>query len=284
MRRFVIFFTVALFVAFVGAVYWVGDILTRPSRVETGFPPTDLGGHTLTFRSGTGTALSGWFFPGISGRGAILLLHPIGSNKRRMLPRAQFLIHEGFSVLLIDLQAHGESSGERITFGYREAADVDAATEKLKELAPGEKIGAVGISLGAASLLFSDVNSSFSAIVLESLYSTIDEAVTNRLQIYLGSSGSLLAPLLLSQLKWRLGISPDKFRPIDLVSQLRVPVMIVHGTEDRHTTLLEAERVFAAIPEPKEFYRVRGAAHIDLHAYDSDEYEQRMVSFFAHYL
>ena len=75
MRRFVIFFTVALFVAFVGAVYWVGDILTKPSRVETGSPPTDLDGHTLTFRSGTGTTLSGWFFPGISGRGAILLLH-----------------------------------------------------------------------------------------------------------------------------------------------------------------------------------------------------------------
>ena len=107
MRRFVIFFTVALFVAFVGAVYWVGDILTTPSRVETGSPPADLGGHTLTFRSGTGTVLSGWFFPGISGRGAILLLHPIGSNKRRTLPRAHFQMPDGFSVLLIDLQAHG---------------------------------------------------------------------------------------------------------------------------------------------------------------------------------
>lgn len=284
MRRFVIFFTVVLFVAFIGAVYWVGDILTRPYRVETGSPPTDLGAHTLTFRSGTGTTLSGWFFPGISGRGAILLLHPIGSNKRRMLPRAQFLIHEGFSVLLIDLQAHGESAGEHITFGYREAADVDAATEKLKGLAPGEKIGVVGISLGAASLLFSGVHSSFSAIVLESLYSTIDEAVTNRLQIYLGSLGTLLTPLLLSQLKWRLGISPDKLRPIDLVSQLRAPVLVIHGTEDSHTTILEAERLFAAIPEPREFYKVRGAAHIDLHTYAGDEYEQRIVSFFAHYL
>jgi len=61
-------------------------------------------------------------------------------------------------------------------------------------------------------------------------------------------------------------------------------VLIVHGTEDRHTTLLEAERMFAAIPEPKEFYTVRGAAHIDLHTYASEEYEQRIVSFFAHYL
>jgi fermentation-respiration switch protein FrsA (DUF1100 family) len=284
MLRFITLFTVVSFVVFVGAVYWVGDILTKPSRVETGSPPTDLGGHTLTFRSGTGTILSGWFFPGISGRGAILLLHPIRSNKREMLPRARFLIHEGFSVLLVDLQAHGESSGERITFGYREAKDIEAATEKLKDLAQGEKIGAIGISLGAASLLFSGDHSSFSAIVLESLYSTIDEAITNRLQIYLGSPGSLLTPLFLSQLKWRLGISPDKLRPIDFVSQLRVPVLIIHGTEDNHTTLLEVEQLFAAIPEPKEFYRVHGAAHIDLHTYSGKEYEQRIVCFFAHYL
>ena len=201
-----------------------------------------------------------------------------------MLPRARFLRHEGFSVLLVDLQAHGESSGERITFGYREAKDIEAATEKLKDLAQGEKIGAISISLGAASLLFSGDHSSFSAIAFESLYLTIDEAITNRLQIYLGSSGSLLTPLLLSQLKWRLGISPDKLRPIDLVSQLRIPVLIIHGTDDHHSTLLEAEQLFAAIPEPKEFYRVHGAAHVDLHTYAGKEYEQRIVSFFAHYL
>ena len=284
MFRFISLFTVISSVLFVGAVYWAGDILTKPSQVETGPPPTDLGGHNVTFRSGTGTTLSGWFFPGISGRGAILILHPIRSNKRDMLPRARFLIHEGFSVLLIDLQAHGESSGKRITFGYREAEDIEAAIRKLKDLAPGEKIGAVGVSLGAASLLYSGEHNSFSAIVFESLYSTIDEAVTNRLQIYLGSLGSLLTPLLMSQLKWRLEISPDKLRPIDLVSQLQAPVLIIHGTEDRHTTLLEAEQLFAAIPEPKEFYRVRGAAHIDLHKHAGGEYEQRIISFFARHL
>jgi len=217
MLRFIVLFAVVSFVLFVGAVYWVSDILTKPSRVVTGLPPTELGGRNLTFQSGAGTTLSGWFFPGISDRGAILLLHPIRSNKRDMLPRARFLIHEGFSVLLVDLQAHGESSGKRITFGYREAKDVEAAIKKLKDLAPGEKIGAVGVSLGAASLLFSGEHNSFSAIVFESLYSTIDEAVTNRLKIYLGSPGSLLTPLLLSQLNWKLGIPPDKLRPIDLV-------------------------------------------------------------------
>ena len=61
-------------------------------------------------------------------------------------------------------------------------------------------------------------------------------------------------------------------------------MLIIHGMEDRHTTLLEAEQLFAAVPEPKEFYKVHGAAHIDLHKHAGDEYEQRVISFFARYL
>jgi hypothetical protein len=44
-----------------------------------------------------------------------------------MLPRARSLKEPGLAVLLIDLQAHGESEDERISFGYREAAEVRAA-------------------------------------------------------------------------------------------------------------------------------------------------------------
>jgi alpha-beta hydrolase superfamily lysophospholipase len=55
-------------------------------------------------------------------------------------PRAQFLNALGFSILLVDLQGHGETEGDRdrISFGHREAADVHASVEKLKELTYSE--------------------------------------------------------------------------------------------------------------------------------------------------
>jgi fermentation-respiration switch protein FrsA (DUF1100 family) len=73
-------------------------------------------------------------------------------------------------------------------------------------------------------------------------------------------------------------------RPIERVSLLRCPVLVVHGTEDRHTTMQEAERLFAAAPAPKEFYAVTGAAHVDLHTFGGKEYERRVGGFFAHHL
>src|SRR6266404_7654435 len=232
MRRVLLAAVVAVLGLFVAGVFWAGDFLTKPVRASTGVPDSALHARTLTFDSLSSAKLSAWFVPGISGAGAILLLHSVRSNKRAMLPRAQFLSALGFSVFLVDLQAHGASEGERISFGYREAADVHASVEKLRELAPGERIGVLGVSLGAASLLLSDVQPLLAAVVLESLYPTIEEALENRLHIYFGAVGSWLSPLLLAQLSPRLGVTPAQLHPIERVPLLRCPVLVVHGTED----------------------------------------------------
>lgn len=268
----------------IGVVFWAGDLLTKPARTPTGVPEPALRARSLTFDSVSGAKLSAWFASGSSGAGAILLLHAVRSNKRSMLPRAQFLSALGFSVFLVDLQAHGESEGERISFGHRESADVLASVAKLQELAPGERLGVLGASLGAASFLLSDVQPLVDAVVLESVYPTIEDAVANRLHIYFGEVGPWLSPLLLAQLRTRLGVAPSQLRPIERVSLLRCPVLIVHGTEDRHTPIQESRRLFAGIPTPKEFYALAGAAHVDLHAYGGEEYERRIGGFFARHL
>jgi fermentation-respiration switch protein FrsA (DUF1100 family) len=212
------------------------------------------------------------------------LLHSIRTNKRAMLSRAAFFKRQGYSVLLVDFQAHGESEGDRITFGYREAKDVQAAVEKLNELAAGEKVAALGVSLGAVAVVLSDARGSLSAVVLESPYGTIEESLSNRLRIYFGVVGPLLTPFLLAQLEPRLGVSPSQLRPIDRISALRSPLLVVHGTDDRHTTLEEAQKFYASAPQPKEFYAVEGAAHVDLHAFSPRAYEERVGRFLARYL
>jgi fermentation-respiration switch protein FrsA (DUF1100 family) len=284
MRRALLATAIAVLGMFVAAVFWAGDRLTWPARTATGVPDPALGARALAFDSASGAKLSAWFVPGDPGAGAVLLLHSVRSNKRAMLPRARFLSGLGFAVLMVDLQAHGESEGERITFGYREAADVHAAVEKLHELAPGERIGALGISLGAASVVMADVQPMLAAVVLESLYPTIEDAVDNRLRMRFHAAGPWLSPLLLAQLGPRLGVTPAQLRPIERIPLLRCPVLVVHGTNDRHTTVREAERLFAAAPTPKEFYALSGAAHVDLHAFGGKEYERRIGAFFARHL
>lgn len=65
-----------------------------------------------------------------------------------MLDRARWLHDEGYSSLLIDLQAHGESTGNHITGGYLEKHDVASAVKFARNRHPTESIGVIGVSLG----------------------------------------------------------------------------------------------------------------------------------------
>lgn len=266
------------------AVVWAGHVLTRAVRAETGIPPPALAASRLAFPSPSGALLSAWFIQGEPRAGAVLLLHSVRADKRSMVGRARFLKALGFSVLMVDLQAHGESTGERITFGHREARDVDAAVRRLLQLAPGERIGILGTSLGAAAAVFAQAKPKYSAVVLESLYPTIEEAVEDRLRLYLGSFGPWLAPLLLTQFEPRLGVRPDQLRPIERIGEIAAPILLVHGSEDRHTSLTEARRLYDAVRAPKTLYVVEGAAHVDLHAHSTAEYEARVGAFLLSHL
>lgn len=201
-----------------------------------------------------------------------------------MLGRAKDFQKLGYSVLLIDLPAHGESAGTSITFGFREAEGVRASLHFLRESLPGEKVAIVGVSLGAASFVLADISPPPDAVVLESMYPTIEEAVTNRLRIKAGELGAALSPLLLSQLPWRLGIHPEQLRPIDHIAAIQAPILLAAGTEDRHTTIAETERLFRAASPPKELWLVSGAGHVDLYGFDPRAYDAKVTPFLAEHL
>lgn len=284
LRRLAAFGALGMLVALCGALWWTGDQLTRPARGPASEPPPELNARSIRFASGSGAQLDGWFIPGQRGAGAVLLLHAIRADRRSMLPRARFLAALGYAVLLVDLQAHGESEGERITFGFREAMDARSAIGKLRQLAPGEKLGAIGVSLGAAALVQSGANDMLAAAVLESMFPTLEEAIENRLRMRFGVLGPPLTPLLLAPLPAWLGFSASQVRPIEQIAKLGAAVLILHGAEDRHTTPAEARRLFGAAAQPKTLQVVSGAGHTDLHTHDPRGYEARVTDFLALYL
>jgi alpha-beta hydrolase superfamily lysophospholipase len=271
----------ALIAAGAIATLAAGELLSRPMRSDAGPAPADLQAESVALPVPQGGTVRGWLVRGTPGKGAVLLLHGVRSSRVQMVGRARFLRAAGYSSLLIDLPAHGESSGERITFGMREAGGVNAALAYLHRELPGEPVGVIGVSLGGASLVFAHAKPAPQAVVLESVYPTITEAVANRLSMRLGASGDYLAPLLLWQLPLRLDISADALKPIDGVAGLGAPLLVASGLLDQQTTIAETRRLFNAAAAPKELWEVPGAAHQDLHAFNSVEYERRILAFLA---
>ena len=283
MRRALIAVSAALILAVVG-VTGAGELLSRPAHHLVGDAPPDLEAASVRIPCRAGGTIAGWLIHGQAGQGAVLLLHGVRSDRRQMVGRARFLKEAGYSVLLIDLPSHGESCGERISFGVDEADGVRSALDYLARQLPGEKIGAIGVSLGAASLVLSRPQPAPAAMVLESMFPTIREAVLDRMRLRLGPLGEALAPLLLWQLPLRLGVGPDRIRPIAELPLLHAPVLIADGADDPRTTLAETERLFDAANDPKLLWIVAGAAHQDLFAFDPATYEAMVRSFLARYL
>ena len=263
------------------ACYWAAGDLAAPVPRAVGPPPADLPGQAARVISPAGGSLRGWLVPGRPGAGAVLLLHGIRGSRLDMLDRARFLHAAGYTVLLYDSRAHGESDGSRITFGHLESLDARAGLGYLRRAAPGERLGVIGISLGGAAVLLGSQPLGVSALALEAVYPTLEEAVENRLALRLGALGPPLAPLLTLQLRPRLGFSAADLRPIEGIERVEAPILMIAGAEDRHTTLAQSRRLFARAQPPKAFWEVAGAGHVDYHRAVREEYEARVGAFLA---
>ena len=283
-RRFLPIALIAVVLAGCVATWLAGSALSASRNQAIDNSPDDLGIERVEFHSESGATLHGWFIRGRKGAGAVVLMHGVRANRVSMLGRARFLSEAGYSVLLFDFQAHGESIGRQITFGHLESRDAQAAVAFLRARLPDEKIALIGTSMGGAAALLASPLLVTDAMVLEQVYPAIDRAISNRLKTRLGFWAGALTPLLTLQLGPRLGVRADLLRPVDRVGQIAAPKFFIAGAQDQATTLAESHQLFNAASEPKELWIVEGAGHVDLHRAATEEYENRVLAFFNKYL
>jgi fermentation-respiration switch protein FrsA (DUF1100 family) len=266
------------------AALWAasGCVLASPNRAHVGAPPPDLDAVSVAFASASGSIIHAWYARGTAHGGAVLLLHGVGANRTQMLGRARFLHGLGFTVLAPDFQAHGESPGEHVTFGARESLDAAAALDFLHHTVPDERVGVIGVSMGGAAALLGPGPLAANAFVLESVYPTIRQALGNRLDTWLGPFGGvarLFTPMVLNIVGNDIGVAESELQPIDRIARLNAPLLLISGTQDPYTPIVEAESLFAHARGPKTYWAVNGARHEDLHAYDPVQYERRVGEF-----
>lgn len=273
-------FTLAIIIC----TFAIGALVTGSAPSAVGTLSTDFPVEAVQIPAANSSDVHGWLAYGRRDGGVILLAHSMRSNRLEMLSRARFLNNQGYSVLLIDLYAHGETAGKRITFGVRESESIEAAVTFLRKTFPHEHIGAIGVSLGAAAIVLAKQRLNLDAVILESLHPTIEEAVKNRLKLHFGEHGVKLLPLLLFQLSFYLETTTSALSPINHINNIDSPLLLISGTSDAHTTIPETERLLAAAREPKDLWIISGAGHFNMHTYAGREYEQRIADFFSQYV
>jgi fermentation-respiration switch protein FrsA (DUF1100 family) len=118
-------------------------------------------------------------------------------------------------------------------------------------------------------------------MVLESCYPTIYQATDDRMIERFGWLGKLGSPLLICQLRPRLGIGASDLKPIEAVKKISAPKLFIAESADKLTTIQESKDFFNAAAEPKQIWLLDGAGHEDLHTFAKVEYEKRVLAFLS---
>jgi fermentation-respiration switch protein FrsA (DUF1100 family) len=278
MKRFVVACATLILVGVVCAIS-AGWLLAHPIQTRIGNPPTDLNAQAVSFASDSEATVHGWWSPVRNDHDAVLLLPGIRANRLSMVDRARFLHRAGYSVLLIDFQATGETKGDHITFGWKESRDVLAAVDFLRHIDPTDRIAIIGSSLGGVAALLATPPLKVDALVLEEVYPTIEIATRNRMENYLGRIGRMMTPILMNQLHWRLGVSASQLRPVDHIASIECPLLIISGEKDRNTRPADTRMLFERARSPKQLWFVPNAGHVDLHRATAVDYESRVLAF-----
>src|SRR5262245_49696439 len=150
------------------------NAFVTPVRVALGGTPADL--HLpyeeLTLTTQDGLKIATWYVPGRRAE-AMILVHGINANRSAVLPEAGVLAEAGYPLLMLDLRGHGQSEGNEVTYGYREAYDIIAATDYLANRPEIERIGILGGSLGGAAVArAAALDPRLEAVIIVSSYSS----------------------------------------------------------------------------------------------------------------
>ena len=282
--RWFLLIVLVSFGLFAGLSWVYAQRLTRARPSVVGEPPPDLPSpvESVRFATSDEQILSGWLLPSDDRRRGIVLLHGFGGNRKQMVPRARFFREQGYTVLLYDARACGESTGDTITFGYRERHDVVAAVRFLQERGCRD-IACLGVSQGGATILFAaEELPDVKAVICESVYDEMAHAVDRRMRRYTGLPGCLAGCLLVPFAEQRLGLSIDEVKPADHAGKLCCPILIISGEKDERTWPEDTQRLFEAAAEPKELWMIPEARHEDL--YHCAGYPEKVTSFLRRHL
>lgn len=228
----------------------------NPSRLPTPERCVDQ-----RFNGASSITLAGWRCRPADGAATatVIYMHGIADNRDSAVGAIDRFTSRGYDVIAYDSRAHGRSEGDRCTYGYYEKDDLRAVITQLE----ATEVVVIGHSLGAAvALQAAAIDSRILAVVAASTFSDLRTIATER------ASSVFFPPFAIpwafdrTEQEGRFFI--DDASPLRAAEQIRAPVFLIHGADDRDTSPAHSQRVFDALRSRKHLTIVPGAGHNDV--------------------
>jgi fermentation-respiration switch protein FrsA (DUF1100 family) len=250
-----------------GAIcFIVSRLIYQPTRYPGGWwhTQTDLAAHDVWLQTSDGLRLHAWLVKtpveANGGRLATLFLHGNGSNLAHSPGHLREISAAGSSVLILDYRGYGKSLGRPTERGlYR---DADAGYDHLIGMGYGPtQIVVHGESLGSAVAVDLARRRPCAGLILECPFTSYS-AIAG---MFVPFVGRLFA---------------SGFNTRRKIAGVHAPLLIIHGDRDRTIPHAMGRALFEAANEPKTFWTVEGATHVDLVEVSGPLYPVRLRAFY----
>jgi dipeptidyl aminopeptidase/acylaminoacyl peptidase len=261
----------------------------RPALRET---PEDYGmtSETVTVTTEDGLVLYGWYIPGTNGA-TVMYEHGSPGGRQDGLFEAEFLHRHGYNVLMGSFRAHDESDGELVSFGYREVNDIAAWHQYLlsRDDVDPTRIAILGESMGGGTgILYTAAHENVRAMVAVSAFALTQETVETFIEYEQGTPTWLTPVLAGFFVFWgerAADFDSEALNTDVVVGQISPrPLLIIHGGSEDKIDPENGQQLYDAAGEPKEFWFVPEAGHVNFDKVRPTEYEARVTDFLDRYL
>ncbi|MFL5350893.1 MAG: alpha/beta hydrolase [Hyalangium sp.] len=288
--------------AALGAVY-IGRTFIRfvypPSMTLVGLPEDQgLSPERFEVQARDGVRIRGWLFtPGTRAMGMVIVCHPFGMNKGRVLSQVKLLLEGGLVVVTFDFRGCGESARpHRKAFNsiWEPLMDLEAVSDYVDERFRDEpelrqRVGLLGYSFGGNMAIAHAgyCDRPYSAVVLDStpliewkeMIGTVLERERRGHRLELVRRG--LDALATRLIEWWTRSDELYQRAKDSAARLaKTPVLLVVGEQDLYFDVnLSCDFVLTHCAGPRDIWRVRKGRHLTNHVLDPGAYAARVLGF-----
>jgi len=198
----------------------------------------------------------------------VVLIHGWRDTPAQMAAFAQMYLEKtDCHILIPHLRAHGMSKGSYIGYGLSDSQDLLMWTAYMEHNLPGPlTILYHGWSMGAATGLIAAGSDHMSPSVVGLIADCPYDSLENQFSYYIRARYHFAPGLLLRNVsrfsQKKIGYTIHQVSPIARAKKIKIPVLLIHGTNDTFVPTYMGEAIYDQIQSPKRLLLVQDAEHI----------------------
>lgn len=239
------------------------------------------GAQDIYVQSHDGLKLHGLWVPAEDAKGTILLAHGYRSTMLIDFHMVYETYHNlGMNLLLPEQRAHGKSEGKYITFGVKESKDMLRWLEFHNQTFGKLPVILSGISMGASTIMYMAdrrLPDNVRGIIVDCGFTSPKEILKSVFKrvTHLPAAPSIFVADLFARIF--AGFSLNEKDSRKTLARNRLPIIMIHGTDDGFVPCEMTRQGYAACTGQKQMLLVDGADHGHSFLRAQDAYTESII-------